>query len=90
MGAGTLTIYSASAGSGKTYNLASVYLEKLFTSRYSYRKILAVTFTHKATAEMKSRILDELNNLADGNESKYLPELLKSTGKAERLDPAGS
>lgn len=84
MGAGTLTIYSASAGSGKTYNLASVYLKKLFKSRYSYRKILAVTFTHKATAEMKNRILDELNNLATGEESIYLPELLKSTGKSEK------
>ncbi len=85
MGAGTLTIYSASAGSGKTYNLALVYLEKLFTSRYSYRKILAVTFTHKATAEMKNRILDELNNLGSGKESKYLPELMKSTGKTETV-----
>jgi ATP-dependent exoDNAse (exonuclease V) beta subunit len=34
---------------------------------------------------MKSRILDELNNLAAGNESLYLPELLKSTGKAESV-----
>ncbi len=83
MGAGTLTIYSASAGSGKTYKLAGIYLEKLFRSRYSYRKILAVTFTHKATAEMKSRILDELNNLATGEKSKYLSDLIKSTGKSE-------
>ena len=83
MGVGTLTIYSASAGSGKTYILAGKYLEKLFTSRYSYRKILAVTFTHKATAEMKNRILDELNNLATGGKSKYLPDLIKSSGKSE-------
>jgi len=85
MGAGTLTIYSASAGSGKTFSLAGSYLEKLFASRYSYRKILAVTFTHKATAEMKTRILDELNNIAAGKESKYLPQLLTSTGKSEEL-----
>lgn len=82
MGAGTITIYSASAGSGKTYSLAGAYLEKLFTSRFSYRRILAVTFTHKATAEMKNRILDELNNLAEGKESRYLPDLLYSTGKS--------
>ena len=85
MGAGTLTIYSASAGSGKTYNLAGAYLQKLFTSRYSYRKILAVTFTHKATTEMKSRILEELNNLAAGDESKYLDELIGRTGKNEEV-----
>jgi len=85
MGAGTLTIYSASAGSGKTYALAGAYLEKLFKSRFSYRRILAVTFTNKATAEMKSRILEELYSLAGGTESAYLPALIKSSGKSEEL-----
>jgi len=83
MGQGTLTIYSASAGSGKTYKLTSIYLAHLFRSRYSYRKILAVTFTNKATAEMKSRILDHLHKLAVGENSDYLPGLVKSTGKTE-------
>jgi ATP-dependent helicase/nuclease subunit A len=83
MGVGTLTIYSASAGSGKTHKLAGLYLEKLFKSRLYYRKILAVTFTHKATAEMKSRILDELDKLAVGENSKYLEDLIKSTAKTE-------
>jgi ATP-dependent exoDNAse (exonuclease V) beta subunit len=83
MGQGTLTIYSASAGSGKTYRLTSIYLAHLFRSRYSYRKILAVTFTNKATAEMKSRILDHLHKLAVGENSDYLPGLVKSTGKTE-------
>jgi ATP-dependent exoDNAse (exonuclease V) beta subunit len=82
MSVGTLTIYSASAGSGKTHQLAGIYLEKLFRSRLSYRKILAVTFTHKATAEMKGRILEELNNLAVGENSKYLDDLVKSTSKS--------
>ncbi len=83
MGVGTLTIYSASAGSGKTHQLAGIYLEKLFRSRQNYRKILAVTFTHKATAEMKGRILDELNKLAVGENSKYLDNLVKSSRKPE-------
>ena len=83
MGQGTLTIYSASAGSGKTYKLTSIYLAHLFRSRYSYRKILAVTFTNKATAEMKSRILDHLHKLANGENSDYLSDLVKSTGKTE-------
>ncbi len=83
MGQGTLTIYSASAGSGKTYKLTAVYLANLFRSRYNYRKILAVTFTNKATAEMKSRILNHLHKLAIGENSDYLTGLVKSTGKPE-------
>jgi ATP-dependent helicase/nuclease subunit A len=84
MGQGTLTIYSASAGSGKTYTLTEIYLESLFRSRYSYRKILAVTFTNKATAEMKSRILDNLQKLSTGQPSDYLEFLMKKTGKDEK------
>jgi ATP-dependent helicase/nuclease subunit A len=83
MGKGTLTICSASAGSGKTYKLTGIYLANLFKSRFYYRKILAVTFTHKATAEMKFRILDNLSKLAAKEPSDYLPALLISTGKPE-------
>ncbi len=85
MGKGTLTIYSASAGSGKTYRLTGIYLTALFKTRYYYRKILAVTFTNKATAEMKSRILDNLNKLATGEYSDYLPELITETHKSEEF-----
>src|SRR5664280_435262 len=80
---GTLTIYSASAGSGKTFKLTSIYLARIFGSRYNYRKILAVTFTNKATSEMKSRILDHLHKLALGENSDYLEGLVKATGKTE-------
>jgi len=83
MGKGTLTIYSASAGSGKTYALTEIYLISLFRSRYNYRRILAVTFTNKATAEMKSRILDNLNRLATGQKSDHLSVLITATGKSE-------
>jgi ATP-dependent helicase/nuclease subunit A len=83
MGKGTFTVCSASAGSGKTYKLTGIYLTGLFKSRYNYRKILAVTFTHKATSEMKSRILDNLNKLSTGENSDYLTELVKSTNKTE-------
>ncbi len=83
MGNGSLTIYSASAGSGKTYRLTGIYLASLFVSRYQYRKILAVTFTHKATAEMKSRILDNLHRLATGEKSEYLSELIEETRRNE-------
>ncbi len=90
MGAGTLTIYSASAGSGKTFRLAASYLSALFRSRHQYRKILAVTFTNKATAEMKGRILDQLNRLASGMDSEYLGELVAVTGRSEHALRSGA
>ena len=65
----------ASAGSGKTFNLARKYITLLFKKqdRYAYRHILAVTFTNKATDEMKRRILKELYVLASSPEkSGYL------------------
>jgi len=83
MNNGTLTIYSASAGSGKTFRLTKIYLSHLFRSGFSYRKILAVTFTNKATAEMKGRILDQLFCLANGGKSEYLDDLISETGKNE-------
>tara|TARA_Y100001933_G_scaffold202144_1_gene203898 strand:- start:4903 stop:8028 length:3126 start_codon:yes stop_codon:yes gene_type:complete len=55
-------IYSASAGSGKTYALAKAYLKLLLAndSAVKFRQILAITFTNKAVDEMKTRILDNL------------------------------
>ena len=55
-----LTVYKASAGSGKTFTLATEYIRLLVENPQSYRTILAVTFTNKATEEMKMRILSQL------------------------------
>ena len=55
-----LTVYKASAGSGKTFTLAVNYIKILLRNPHSYRNILAVTFTNKATEEMKLRILSQL------------------------------
>ena len=62
-----IRIMKASAGSGKTFNLARKYIELLLSmkDRHAYRHILAVTFTNKATDEMKRRIMHELFILAD-------------------------
>lgn len=70
-----LTIYKASAGSGKTFRLTGEFLKLIFKYDENYRRILAVTFTNKATAEMKNRILSELNILAKGEESDYAENL---------------
>lgn len=67
-----LHIYRASAGSGKTFLLTGEYLALLFQQPYKYREILAVTFTNKATEEMKLRILEELRILATAQKSPYL------------------
>lgn len=62
----SLKVYKASAGSGKTYQLALEYiclaLETANPSAFTH--ILAVTFTNKATGEMKDRILAYLYDLA--------------------------
>ena len=55
-----LTVYSASAGSGKTFTLAVEYIKLLVQNPLAYRQTLAVTFTNKATEEMKMRILSQL------------------------------
>jgi len=67
-----LYVYKASAGSGKTHRLTEKYLYLLFSSPFAYRHILAVTFTNKATDEMKSRIIEELANIATGRKSAHI------------------
>jgi len=70
-----LKVYKASAGSGKTFRLAIEYMKLALTNESNYRHILAVTFTNKATAEMKSRIIGELYHLAKGKHSVYMDVL---------------
>lgn len=63
-----LTIYRASAGSGKTFTLTAEYVSLLLATPTSHEAehILAVTFTNKATAEMKDRILSSLYIIGNG------------------------
>ncbi|MDR2499392.1 MAG: UvrD-helicase domain-containing protein [Tannerellaceae bacterium] len=71
-----LTVYRASAGAGKTHRLTGEYLRMLFEGgEGAFRNILAVTFTNKATDEMKSRIIQELHRLGNGRHSQYADEL---------------
>ena len=62
----TLKICKASAGSGKTFTLAVEYIKHLVKNPAAYRHILAVTFTNKATAEMKQRITSQLYGISRG------------------------
>ncbi len=78
-----LKIYRASAGSGKTYTLSGEFIKLLFQDPQSYKAILAVTFTNKATGEMKNRILENLHALAIAPKPDFLEELMQWTGKKE-------
>ena len=73
MNGGKILLRGASAGAGKTFFLAKTYIRLLLSAYFSeesrgdvlkYRHVLAVTFTNKATAEMKDRILKELDILS--------------------------
>ena len=80
-----LTVYKASAGSGKTFTLAVEYIKLLINNPQSYRNILAVTFTNKATEEMKMRILSQLygiwKHLPDSRD--YLDKIIDETSLSE-------
>lgn len=82
---GNLTVYKASAGSGKTFTLAVEYICHLIKNPKAYRQILAVTFTNKATGEMKERILGVLYGLScrDNDAEAYLKQIMAFTGYDE-------
>jgi len=82
----SLQIYRASAGSGKTFALTEKYLKLLYKNPSDYRHILAVTFTNKATAEMRSRILESLYKLTDETQKdeSYMAELKKTFSLSEK------
>lgn len=75
-----LSIYKASAGSGKTFRLVLEYLKLAMAHENNYRHILAVTFTNKATAEMKERVIGQLHNIAQGIDNPYIDKLHDETG----------
>ena len=82
-----LTVYKASAGSGKTFTLATEYIRLLVENPTSYKNILAVTFTNKATEEMKMRILSQLYGIWKGlsESDNYLKVIVEKTGYAPKL-----
>lgn len=63
----SFSIYNASAGSGKTFTLVKAYLKILLTSsqKNAFKNILALTFTNKAVAEMKARVVNMLIEFSD-------------------------
>ena len=82
-----LTVYKASAGSGKTFTLATEYIRLIVENPTSYKNILAVTFTNKATEEMKMRILSQLYGIwkALPESDSYLKKIVEKTGFEPKL-----
>ncbi len=71
--------YSASAGSGKTFALSVRYISLLFMGE-SPSAILAATFTNKAAAEMRQRVVDSLRSLADKSNEAFTDAICVQTG----------
>ena len=82
-----LTVYKASAGSGKTFTLATEYIRLIVENPTNYRNILAVTFTNKATEEMKMRILSQLYGIWQGlpESDNYLQVIVEKTDYPPKL-----
>lgn len=81
----SLIVYRASAGSGKTYTLALKYISlALKSGSKGFTHVLAVTFTNKATGEMKDRILEKLYSLSRGLDANFLKDVKKITKLGEQ------
>lgn len=74
--------YKSSAGSGKTYTLVKEFLQIVFQSDNPtrYRNILAITFTNKAANEMKERVIENLRELSEEEDSDLLLDYEKAFG----------
>lgn len=74
-------IYRASAGTGKTYTLVKEFLKLLISNPQAYQTILAITFTNKAAAEMKDRILNNLYGMVEQSSN---PKIVSMISDLER------
>lgn len=81
----SLKIYKSSAGSGKTFTLVKEYLRLVLKNPDDYQHILAITFTNKAAAEMKSRIVEALVSLSK-NSGGSLQEVLSAELPDTKID----
>jgi len=85
-----LLVMSASAGSGKTHKLVLEYLSILLKDTNSvgkYKSIVAMTFTNKAALEMKTRIIDTLDGLANHLTNQKILSMQKDLLKILPISP---
>ncbi len=67
-------LIEASAGTGKTYSITGIYLRLIIEKGYMPDRILVVTFTNAATAELKGRVRDAINETIDILKSSKKPQ----------------
>jgi len=75
----SFTLYNSSAGSGKTYSLVIEYLYLVLANPGKYSRVLAVTFTNKAAAEMKERIIKYLVQISSGEMQDAVEDIKNTT-----------
>jgi len=84
-----LKIYKSSAGSGKTYTLVKEYLKLCLPNPDNFRKVVAITFTNAAAAEMKDRIIKQLRKLAENGDEDFKRQLLAEGLREKDIKNAG-
>jgi len=83
----SFSIYDAAAGSGKTFTLVKEYLKQILSSKSEdyFKHLLAITFTNKAVAEMKQRIVETLVNFSEEKSiAQPLPMMLKIADETDK------
>lgn len=78
----SLKVFKSSAGSGKTYQLVLNYLSLILkdSNPDKFKKILAITFTNKASQEMKHRVLSGLKKLKSGDDQDFVNAYVEHIG----------
>jgi len=72
-------LYKSSAGSGKTFTLVKEYLKICLVKPYKFSRILAITFTNKAAAEMKLRIINSIHNFLQNGKDDIVDLVISET-----------
>lgn len=85
-----INLIEASAGTGKTYNITSLYIRALIELNLNVKNILVVTYTEAATKELRERLMTRLqesvNALEDqgGGKDEFLNNLKENVDDPER------
>ncbi|MCF6278841.1 MAG: UvrD-helicase domain-containing protein [Flavobacteriaceae bacterium] len=80
-------VYNASAGSGKTFTLVKEYLKILLSTDdiFRFQNILAITFTNKAAAEMKERVLNNLKEFSEGKANDMFAKISEEISTSDKV-----
>jgi exodeoxyribonuclease V beta subunit len=78
-------VIDASAGTGKTFTIERIVVELLLTGAAQINQILVVTFTEKATAQLRARIRATIEDVMSGKSAENArPSELRRLGDDER------